>query len=88
MSVEVPSSCTGSFGNSLVLAVDGVPNTFAVLPTSPASTTVTVPFVVSEIMEPGASAQHTLAATLYNTCTKSGEDFTVSNVKVDVLSFH
>jgi hypothetical protein len=88
MDVGIPASCTGSFGNSLVVSVDGVPNTFAVAPTAPASSTVTVPFQVSELMQPGASAQHTLTAALANSCQKAGENFTVSNVKVGVLSFN
>jgi hypothetical protein len=83
----IPSACTGSFGNALVISVDGIPNTFAIAPTAPASTTVTIPFVVSELMEPGASAQHTLSAKLSDSCTKAGEDYTVSNVKADVLTF-
>jgi hypothetical protein len=84
----IPSTCTGSFGNALVVSVDGVPNTFALAPTAPASTAVMIPFVVSEVMEPGSSASHTLSAKLSNSCTKSGEDYTVSNVKADVLTFH
>jgi hypothetical protein len=88
MQIGIPSSCTGSFGNSLVLSVDGIPNTFALAPTVPASTTVTVPFVVSEVMEPGSTAQHLVTAKLMNTCTKSGEDYSVSNVKVDAVNFH
>jgi hypothetical protein len=84
----IPASCTGSFGNALTISVDGVPNTFAVAPTSPASTTVTVPFAVSELMEPGATQQHTITASLGDSCTKSGESYKVSNVKVDVLTFH
>jgi hypothetical protein len=86
--IGIPSTCTGSFGNSLSVAVDGIPNTFAVAPTAPASSTVTVPFAVSELMEPNNSKQHAVTATLGNSCTKSGEDFTVSNVKVDVVSLH
>jgi hypothetical protein len=88
MDVGVPASCTGSFGNSLVVSVDGVPNTFALAPTAPASSTVTVPFVVSELMQPGASKQHTISASLANTCTKSGEDYSVSNVKISAVNFH
>ena len=88
MDVGVPASCTGSFGNALVVSVDGVPNTFGVAPSSPASSTVPVPFQVSELMEPGASKQHTLTAAVTNSCTKSGEDFTISNVKIDVVNFH
>jgi hypothetical protein len=88
MTLGIPSTCTGSYGNGLVISVDGVPNTFGLAPTSPASTTVTVPFVVSEVEDPGASAQHSVTAQLANTCTKSGEDYTVSNVKLDVVNFH
>jgi hypothetical protein len=84
----IPSTCTGSFGNALSIYVDGVANTFALAPTAPASSTVTIPFLVSELMEPGTSTQHTITAKLANSCTKSGEDYTVSNVKVDVVTFH
>jgi hypothetical protein len=83
----IPSSCTGSFGNALIISVDGVPNTFASAPTMPASATATIPFAVSELMEPGASKQHTITASLGSSCTKSGEDYKVSNVKIDVVSF-
>jgi hypothetical protein len=86
--LHVPASCTGSFGNALAISVDGVANTFAVAPTAPASATVTVPFAVSEIMEPGGSKAHTITASLGNSCTKSGENYTVSNIKIDVLAFH
>jgi hypothetical protein len=88
MTLGIPSSCTGSYGNGLVISVDGVPNTFGLAPTSPAGSTVTVPFVVSEVEDPGASAQHTVTAQLANTCTKAGEDYSVSNVKLDVVNFH
>jgi hypothetical protein len=86
--IEIPASCTGSFGNSIVISVDGVPNTFAAAPTFPANTTVTVPVVVSEIMEPGADTQHTITAKLANSCTKSGEDYVVTDSKIDVVNFH
>jgi hypothetical protein len=88
MTLGIPASCTGSYGNGLVISIDGVPNTFGVAPTSPASTTVTVPFMVSELEDSGASAQHTITAQLADTCTKAGEDYTVSNVKLDVVNFH
>jgi hypothetical protein len=88
MSVHIPATCTGSFGNSLVVDVDGVPNTFALAPTAPASSTETVPFVVSELTQPGSDAHHTVTTSLANSCTKSGENYTVSNVKVDVVAFH
>jgi hypothetical protein len=88
MQVSIPSSCTASFGNELVISVDGIPNTFGVAPTAPASSTVTIPFVVSEVMEPGATTPRTVSAKLYDTCTKSGEDYTVNNVKIDAVNFH
>jgi hypothetical protein len=86
--IGIPATCSGSVGNALVISVDGVPNTFALAPTAPASKTVSVPFVISELMEPGAAKQHTLTAKLWNSCTKSGEDYTANNVKVDVVNFH
>jgi hypothetical protein len=86
--LEIPATCTGSFGNSLVVSVDGKANTFALAPTAPASGTETVPFVVSELTQPGADTNHTVTAALANTCSKSGEDYTVDNTKVDVVSFH
>jgi hypothetical protein len=88
MSVKIPSACTGSFGNALVVSVDGVPNTFALAPTAPASGTVTVPFVVSDLMEQASSTSHTITTKLTNSCTKSGEDYAISNVKIDVVTFH
>jgi hypothetical protein len=86
--IGIPASCTGSFGNSIVISVDGVPNTFAAAPTFPANTTVTVPVVVSEIMEPGGDTQHTITAKLSNSCTKSGEDYHLTDAKIDVVNFH
>ncbi|HUE27288.1 MAG TPA: hypothetical protein VMP89_10985 [Solirubrobacteraceae bacterium] len=88
VTMEIPQSCTGSFGNTLLVYVDGVANTFAVAPTSPANSTVTVPVVVSELMEPGADTQHTMTAKLQNSCTKSGEDYTITDAKIDVVNFH
>jgi hypothetical protein len=87
VTMQTPSSCTGSFGNAVVISVDGVPNTFVAAPTAPANTTVTVPMVISELTEPGAGGQHTITAKLNNTCTKSGEDFKVTDAKVDVVAF-
>ena len=86
--LTIPQSCTGSFGNAVSISVDGVPNTFAVAPTAPAGATVTVPLVVSEVMEPGADTQHTISAKLADTCTKAGEDYSLSNLKLDVVNFH
>ena len=85
MTVQVPASCSGSFGNSLVASVDGTPNTFAIGPTAPASGTVTVPFVVGTLSEASQAASHTVTAAFSNSCTKDGENFTVSNVKLDVI---
>jgi hypothetical protein len=84
---KIPSSCTGSFGNSLVLSVDGTPATFAVAPSAPAGSTVTMPFIVTPAMEPSGSTSHRVSASLANSCTKGGEDYTVDDVKVDVVSF-
>jgi hypothetical protein len=87
VTVGIPASCTGSFGNALIISVDGTPATFAVAPSSPASTTVTMPVNVTSVMEPSASASHTLTASLANSCTKGGEDYAVNDVKLDVVKF-
>jgi hypothetical protein len=87
VTLQTPSACTGSFGNALVINVDGTATTFALAPTTPPSTTVTLPIAVAGIMEPAASTAHTVSAALDNTCTKSGEDFTVNDVKLDVVKF-
>jgi hypothetical protein len=87
VTLQTPATCTGSIGNALVVNVDGTATTFALAPTAPASTTLTVPIVVAGIMEPTASTSHTLSAALANSCTKSGEDFTVTAVKLDVVKF-
>jgi hypothetical protein len=83
--IHVPSSCTGSFGNALVVSVDGTAQTFAVAPTVPASTTVTVPLVVGTLSEPDSDTPHTLTASFGNSCTKSGEDYSVTGVKIDAV---
>lgn len=88
MTIETPSSCTGSFGNAVVISVNGVPNTFVSAPTLPPNTSVTMPVLVSDLTEPGTAAKQTLTAKLANACTKSGEDYTITNAKLDVLSFH
>jgi hypothetical protein len=88
VTVKTPPACTGSFGNALVVNVDGKANTFAVPPQVPASTSVTVPLLVGTLTEPGASTQHRITAALGNSCTKQGEDFTVGQVKLDVLKFN
>jgi hypothetical protein len=87
VTLQIPQACTGSFGNAVVMSVDGIPNTFALAPTAPANTTVTIPLVVSEVMEPGATTQHTLTAKLQNSCTKSGEDYVLTDAKIDVVNF-
>jgi hypothetical protein len=87
MTVKTPATCTGSFGNALVVKVDGQATTFG-MPPQGASTTVTLPILVGTLTEPGASTKHQMTAALGNSCTKQGEDFAVSNVKLDVLKFN
>ena len=88
LTIKTPPACTGSFGNSVIVSVDGTPTTIGIAPNAPASTNVTVPLVVGELMEPGASTPHQITAKLANSCTKSGEDYGVTGAKLDVLSFH
>jgi hypothetical protein len=88
VTVTTPPKCTGSFGNALVVTVDGQANTFGVPPQIPASTSVTVPLVVGTLSDAGSSTQHTVTAALGNSCTKAGEDFKVTRVKLDVLKFN
>jgi hypothetical protein len=88
MTVKTPPSCSGSFSNSLVVSVDGKATTFGVPPQVPASSSVTVPLLVGTLTEPGSSTQHQVTAALTNSCTKDGEDFTVNDVKLDVLKFN
>jgi hypothetical protein len=88
MTIKIPPSCTGSFGNSVLVSVDGIATTFGIAPNAPASASVTVPIAVGPVMEPGASTPHQITAKLANSCTKSGEDYTVTGAKLDVLSFH
>jgi hypothetical protein len=88
VTIKTPSACTGSFGNSVLVSVDGTTATFGVAPNTPPSTNVTVPIAVGELMEPGASTPHQITAKLANSCTKSGEDYGVTGAKFDVLSFH
>ena len=85
MTVQLPASCTGSFGNALVVSVDGKATTFAVAPTTPASGTVTIPFNVGTLAEPGQAAAHTVTTSFANSCTKDGENYTVTDVKLDVV---
>jgi hypothetical protein len=86
--LTTPPACTGSIGNAFVVSVDGAATTFAVAPTAPASSTLTIPIVVAGLMEPSGSASHTMTASLANSCTKAGEDFTVTDVKLDVVKFN
>jgi hypothetical protein len=81
----VPSSCTGSFGNSLVVSIDGTAQTFAVAPTVPAGTSVNMPIIVGTLSEPDAATQHTMTASFANSCTKSGEDYAVNGAKLDII---
>jgi hypothetical protein len=85
VTVNVPASCTGSFGNALVVSVDGTANTFATAPTAPASGTLTMPFVVGTLADAAQSTPHTVTASFGNSCTKSGENYTVTNVSLDVI---
>jgi hypothetical protein len=87
VTLAVPASCTGSFGNSLVISVDGTANTFALAPTVPAGTTVTMPIVVGTVSEADGSTQHTMTASFANSCTKGGEDYAVNGAKLDVIAF-
>jgi hypothetical protein len=86
--IKTPPACTGSFGNSVLISVDGTTTTFGVAPYAPASSNVTVPIAVGSLMEPGSGTPHQITASLVNSCTKDGEDFSVTGAKLDVLSFH
>jgi hypothetical protein len=86
--ITTPSTCTGSFGNALTIQIDGAPATFAAAPTAPASSTMTMPIAVMAVMEPSSSTSHRITASLANSCTKAGEDFGVSDLKLDVVKFH
>jgi hypothetical protein len=88
VTMKTPASCTGSFGNSVVVSVDGTPETVGIVPTALPSATVTIPIAVGELMEPGASAPHQITAKLANSCTKAGETYSVTGAKFDILSFH
>ena len=89
VTLKTPAKCTGSFGNSIVVSVDGTPTTVGIVPTAaPAGTTLTIPIAVGELMEPGNSVNHQITAQLANTCQQDGEDFAVTGAKFDVLSFH
>jgi hypothetical protein len=85
--LKIPAKCTGSFGNALTLAVDDAPLTFATAPNEPASKTVTMPFIVGTLSEPGQDTKHTLTAKFGSSCTQAGEDYTIEELKVDVISF-
>jgi hypothetical protein len=83
--VQTPASCTGSFGNALVISVDGNPTSIGIGPTVPASSSVTVPIAIGTLMEPAAATPHRLTASFGNSCTKAGEDFAVSDVRLDII---
>ncbi|HEY2702737.1 MAG TPA: hypothetical protein VGL20_03510 [Candidatus Dormibacteraeota bacterium] len=87
VSITIPSSCTGGFGNALTLSVDGSATTFAAAPTPPTSGTVTMPFIIGTLSEPGRDTPHKLTAKFGNSCSKGGENYTVKSLKVDVLRF-
>jgi hypothetical protein len=87
VSLKIPATCTGSFGNLLVLSIDGKAQTFAVAPPAPASASVTVPFVVGTLSPPDGDTPRTLTAALGNSCTKDGEDYTVSDLTLDIVKF-
>ena len=86
VTLAVPSSCTGSFGNEVVISVDGTPATLAVAPTVPAGTSITMPILVGTLSEPDSDTQHTMTASFANSCTKSGEDYAVNGAKLDVIA--
>jgi hypothetical protein len=83
--IKIPASCTGGVFNPLTLNVDGTAQTFLLAPTLPASGTVTLPFAVATLQDPDQDTQHTLSATLNNSCTKSGENFTLTGLNVDAV---
>jgi hypothetical protein len=85
ITVHVPSACTGSFGNALIVSVDGAPATVGLVPTAPASKTVTIPIAVGTLMDSAKQTTHRLTAAVANSCTKDGEDFGVSDMSLDVV---
>ena len=86
VSLTVPSTCTGSFGNEMVISVDGSPATIAVAPTVPAGGSLNMPIVVGTLSEPDGNQQHTMTASFVNSCTKGGEDYAVNGAKLDVIN--
>ena len=88
LTLKVPASCTGSFGNALIVSVDGTAKTYAVAPTAPAGGTVSMPLSVGTLSPSDTDAAHTLSAALGNSCTGSGEDYAVTGLKLDVVKFH
>jgi len=87
MEIQIPAACTGSFGNALTLSVDGDPLTFASAPNEPKGKTVRLPFLIGTLSEPGKDAEHTLTAKFGSSCSQDKEDFVVTGVSVDVLTF-
>ena len=72
----------------LLLSVDGAATTFASVPGPPTKGTVTVPFLIGTLSEPGQNTDHKLTAKFTDTCSKAGEDYKIDDVKIDVLKFH
>jgi len=87
MTVRIPATCTGSFGNALVVSIDGKAHTFGLAPPQPASSTVTVPLVVGTLSPPAADTGRTLTAALGNSCTGDGENYVVTSLELDVVKF-
>jgi len=83
--IKIPASCTGGVFNPLTISVDDTAQTFLLAPTFPASGTVTLPFAVGTLTDPAQDTPHTLTATLNNSCTKSGEDFTITGLDIDAV---
>lgn len=84
--LTVPSGCTGSLSNNLIVSVDGKAATVAIAPLLPAGP-VTMPIIVGTLSEPEADTSHTLTASFANACTQDGQDYTINGAKLDVLVF-
>ena len=84
--LTVPSGCTGSLGNNLIISVDGQATTVAIAPLVPPGR-ITMPIVVGSLSEPDNDTPHTMTATFANSCAQAGQDYTVHGVKFDVLAF-
>jgi hypothetical protein len=84
--LTVPSGCTGSLGNNLIISVDGQATTVAIAPLVPPGR-VTMPIVVGTLSEPTGDTPRTMTATFANSCAQAGQDYTVHGAKFDVLAF-